>query len=94
MPIFKGKRNKVGIQAKPRLKSEVNAEYNEHAARLGHAFRMIQEMEIETAKLEAEIKERVNQMRRLDFEGKQAFPDPVPEPEKTPEIAAVTEGSA
>ena len=63
MPIFRGKRNKVGIQAKPRLKSEVNAEYNEHAARLGHAFRMIQEMEIETAKLEAEIKERVKKAK-------------------------------
>lgn len=76
MSIFKGKKNKVGIQPKARLKSVVNAEYNEQAARLGHAARMIREMEFETKKLEAEIEERMNEMRRLDFEMKQALPDP------------------
>lgn len=89
------KKDVLGFLKKPRLKSQVNAEYNEHAAHLGHAVRMIREMEIKTRDLEKAVEELCEKMRALDFEMEKATPDPAPAPpEPQAEPAAAKETTA
>lgn len=88
MGLLPGKKNKVGIQPTPRKKSEINQEYQLIAFRVGHKQRVIFDNSIESEKLDKEITEHLQELRRLNYEYNQAKAEDPETVSPAPEVAA------
>lgn len=88
MPLWKPKKNKVGIQPKPRAKPEIEGDYQALALRVGHKQKVIIDKTQLIERLEREIKEHIVEMQRLSLEPIAPAPAKESEPPKEPEPQA------
>ncbi len=74
----KKKKKTLGFQPKPRTVEEINKEYQQHAILLGHAVRLVQELQEQIDRLEAEQSEHLLAMRRANIAAKEIQASPQP----------------